>query len=110
MSIHAKRFTAATMAGCVMLAFALPALAQTKPSTPPPAAPSGPTGKIVGKVMERGTPLGYANIILLGTRQGAASDESGSFVIPGVPVGTYQVKLMATGYDPVIQSVQVNAG
>jgi outer membrane receptor protein involved in Fe transport len=121
MFIHAKRFTAATMAGCVMLAFALPALAQTKPSTPPgtpaatpakpaPGAPTGPTGKIVGKVTERGTPLGYANVIVLGTRQGAASDESGNFVIPGVAVGSYQIKLMATGYDPVIQSIQVNAG
>jgi outer membrane receptor protein involved in Fe transport len=88
---------------------AAPAAAPARPATPAPAA-AGATGRISGKVLERGTPLGYANVIVLGTRQGAASDENGNFVITGVPVGTYQVKLMATGYDAVIQSVQVNAG
>jgi outer membrane receptor protein involved in Fe transport len=92
---------------------ARPATPAARPVTPAakPATPAGGgTGRISGKVLERGAPLGYANVIVLGTKQGAASDENGNFVIAGVPVGTYQVKLMATGYDPVIQSVQVNAG
>ena len=135
MFLHARRILATSLVACVILALALPALAQTKPAAPKPApravAPAakpatavakpatpvsrpattaGGTGRISGKVLERGSPLGYANVIVLGTKQGAASDENGNFVIVGVPVGTYQVKLMATGYDPVIQSVQVNAG
>ncbi len=151
MLLNARRFFAATMVACVMLAVAVPAHAQTKPAPKPapkstapaakpatpaakpatpapatarpatpaatparPAAPAAPaagaTGKIAGRVMEHGSPLGYANVIVLGTKQGAASDENGNFVIAGVPVGTYQVKMIATGYDPVIQQVQVNAG
>ncbi len=156
MFLDARRITAAVVAACVILATALPALAQTKPSTPAtpragapakpgtpaakpatpaakpatpaaprpataaptarpatpaPAAPSGGgAGTISGRVTERGDGVGYANIIVLGTKQGTATDENGNFLIRGVPVGTYQVKLLATGYDPVIQTVQVNAG
>ena len=150
MFFHARRILAMSFVACVILALALPALAQTKPAAPKPTprsgasaakpatpaarpatpaakpaaaaakpatpavkpatVPGGGTGRIAGKVLERGAPLSYANVIVLGTKQGAASDENGNFVIAGVPVGTYQVKLMATGYDAVIQSVQVNAG
>ena len=166
MFLHARHILATSLVACVILALALPALAQTKPAAPSPApragaasarsatpaakpatpaakpaasaakpaasaakpatsaatpatsaatpvtkpAAGGGTGRISGKVLERGAPLGYANVIVIGTKQGAASDENGNFVIGAVPVGTYQVKLMATGYDPVIQSVQVIAG
>ena len=68
-------------------------------------------GRISGRALERGKePLGYANVVVLGTKQGTATDENGNFVIGGVPVGTYQVKLQAIGFDPVILTVQVNAG
>ncbi len=140
MPLDARRISAATVVACVMLAIALPALAQTKPATPTPAprsaaaakpgtpartaapaattpakppvvAPAGGgTGKIAGHVTERGDAVPYANVIVLGTKQGTATDENGNYVIAGIPVGNYQVKLLATGYDAVVQPVQVNAG
>jgi outer membrane receptor protein involved in Fe transport len=64
----------------------------------------------MGRITEKGDGVSFANIILLGTHSGTMSDENGNYVLTGVPVGSYQVKLLATGYDPVIQSAQVNAG
>lgn len=115
MLIHARRFIATCGVIAAALALALPALAQQK-SAPPAARPTAPAtagavGKIAGRAMEKGKePVGYANVIVLGTKQGVATDENGNFVISGVPVGTYQVKLQAIGFDPVILTVQVNAG
>jgi outer membrane receptor protein involved in Fe transport len=87
---------------------AAPALAQTRPAAP---APTGATGKIVGTVTEKGGgAASYANIVVLGTRQGTAADESGKFSIVGVPVGTWQIQVQAVGFDKQVQSVQVNAG
>jgi len=130
MLIHARRFFAAFAVAAVVLALALPALAQQKPAAAPPrpaaapaakpptpaattpaAAPSGAVGKLSGRALEKGKdPIAFANVIVLGTKQGTMTDENGNFVIPGVAVGTWQVKLQAVGFDPVIQSVQVNAG
>ncbi len=133
MFLDARRLISTMLAG-VILATALPALAQTKPSpapapkstatpapkpataapAPPAARPATPpaggaAGRIAGRVTEHGDPISYANVIVLGTKQGTATDENGNYVIAGVPVGTYQVKLLATGYDAVIQQVTVNA-
>ena len=45
-------------------------------------------------MLEKGKdPVSFANVIVLGTKQGTMTDENGNFVIAGVPVGTYQVKL-----------------
>jgi outer membrane receptor protein involved in Fe transport len=83
------------------------ALAQSRPAAPGAAQ----TGRISGRALERGKePVSFANVVVLGTKQGTMTDETGAFVIAGVPVGTYQVKLQAIGYDPIIQTVQVNAG
>ena len=117
MLIHARRFIATCGIIAVALALALPALAQQK-SAPPPAKPAvaaparpitpapataGAVGRISGRALERGKdPLGYANVVVLGTKQGTATDENGNFVIGNVPVGTYQIKLQAIGYDPVV--------
>ena len=87
--------------GCVL---AEPSFAQA----PRPAAA---TGRISGKVYERGKePAAYVNIIVLGSKQGAQTDETGSFTIVGVPVGTAQVQVQAIGFDKQTKDVQVNAG
>ncbi len=94
-----------------LLGVSVVAIAQTRPATPAPAAAGATTGRIAGKATEKGKdPVSYANVVVLGTKQGTQTDENGAFIIAGVPVGTYQVKLQAIGYDPVIQTVQVNAG
>ena len=81
----------------------------------PPAAPAGAAtaspGKLAGRVLdERQQPLAYANVIVLGTRVGTMTNENGEYTIPGVPPGTYEIKVMATGYDPEIRAGVVVEG
>jgi hypothetical protein len=61
---------------------------------------AGTTGKIVGKVTDAKTGEGLpgANVIIVGTKMGAATDLDGSFVIINVPVGTYTVSASMIGY------------
>ena len=106
----ARRILHVTVASLALLGVALVAHAQTRPATPAPAAAAA-TGRIAGKALERGKdPVSFANVVVLGTKQGTMTDENGAFILSGIPVGTYQVKLQAIGFDPVIQTVQVNAG
>src|SRR5215510_12503287 len=81
-------------------------------STPPTAsAPGAGTGKISGRLTEKGKePIPYANVIVLGTKQGAQTDDNGNFVIGGVPVGSWQVKAQAIGYEAKVLTVKVDAG
>jgi outer membrane receptor protein involved in Fe transport len=102
-----RRFAVMSVAALSLLAMASPASPQSRPAAPAAAT----TGRISGRALERGKdPVSFANVIVLGTKQGTMTDETGAFIIAGVPVGTYQVKLQAIGYDPIIQTVQVNAG
>src|SRR5260221_4888838 len=68
------------------------------------------TGTVTGRVVAGKEPQGFANVIILGTRRGAASDESGNFTITLVPVGTYQLKVQPLGFEPKTLSISVNAG
>ncbi len=63
-------------------------------------------GAISGQVREANTklPLVAANIILLGTDLGAATDENGSFFIRNVPSNTYQIRASIIGYRSQIKT------
>ena len=60
---------------------------------------------VSGKVSdEKGQPIGYASIALIGARdsqlvKGALSDENGLFSIPAVPVGAYRLMTTMVGYE-----------
>ncbi len=97
------------------LSLAVPAFAQTRaPAWPRTTTAPGPgvlAGTISGKVTDRSKDgIAFANVIVLGTKQGTMTDDNGNFVIRGVPVGTQQIRVLATGYDPILETVQVNAG
>ncbi|MFQ6617363.1 MAG: TonB-dependent receptor domain-containing protein [Fidelibacterota bacterium] len=64
---------------------------------------SGTTGKISGKVVDKATgdPLPGANVIIVGTDMGAATDVNGEYFILNVPAGTYTIKAEIIGYIPV---------
>ncbi len=67
--------------------------------------------RIAGTVTDaKGQPLAGANIIVVNTDLGAASDEAGNFIIINVPVGTYDIKAMMMGYESqLMSSVMVSA-
>lgn len=63
-------------------------------------------GAISGQVREANTklPLVAANIILLGTDLGAATDENGNFFVRNVPSNTYQIRASIIGYRSQIKT------
>ncbi|HDQ00172.1 MAG TPA: TonB-dependent receptor [bacterium] len=73
---------------------------------------AGTVGILMGRVVEDGTnnPLPGANIILVGTKMGAAADSKGNFIIYNVPAGFYTVKVTMMGYsNQIIKNVQIIA-
>ncbi|RPH92138.1 MAG: carboxypeptidase-like regulatory domain-containing protein, partial [Calditrichaeota bacterium] len=66
--------------------------------------PAQTTGKIAGNVVDgqSGEPLPGANITLVGTHLGAASDEDGSFYIINVLPGIYTVRVQMMGYETLV--------
>lgn len=62
---------------------------------------AGVTGKLSGSVNDSltGEPLIGANIILLGTNLGGATNSKGEFIILNVPPGNYSVKVSYLGYE-----------
>jgi hypothetical protein len=80
------------------------------------AASQEVTGRLEGHVLTAdGDPLAAARIILSGpamqgTRE-TATDRSGRFRVPGLPVGRYTVRISSIGYRGVVyQSVQIRLG
>ena len=57
-------------------------------------------GTITGKVTDKrtGHALPFANVALVGLPKGGLTDSEGRFTIPGVPVGTYEVRVQFLGY------------
>jgi outer membrane receptor protein involved in Fe transport len=72
---------------------------------------SGTTGKIAGIIIDKetGEALPGANVIVIGTSLGAASDMEGQYTILYVPPGMYDVQVSFIGYAKVtIKDVRVN--
>jgi len=70
------------------------------------------TGTITGTVTDqKGSPLPGANVVIEETTLGAASDITGSLVIPGVPPGTYQLIATMVGYErTTIVDIRIRVG
>ena len=62
---------------------------------------SGISGKIQGTVIDKDTnkPLAFADVLVLTTELGAATDENGNFFILNVPAGIYTVEVLFLGYQ-----------
>ena len=73
---------------------------------------AGSVGKIQGKVtdLQTGEALIGANVLVVGTSFGAATDVSGSFTINNLEPGVYELKASYLGYKTVtITNVRVNS-
>ena len=70
------------------------------------------TGTISGHVRNTsGQPIAKAQVIVIGTAFGAATNDSGAYRISGVPAGTYTVRGQRIGYTPTeVVGVTVTAG
>ncbi len=71
----------------------------------------GQSGKISGTVVDSTTnePLVGANVMIIGTNMGAATDINGNYFIINVPSGTYSLSASEVGYIKVVQeNVVVN--
>jgi len=70
----------------------------------------GETGKIKGQVKNGSEVVPFANIGLVGTTYGSASDENGKFEIKNIPEGKYTIQISAVGYKTYRESITVVGG
>ncbi len=71
---------------------------------------AGTKGKITGRVTDKesGEALPGANVVLVGTSLGTATDADGQYFILSVPIGTYSLKVSYMGYNSVnVSNVKV---
>jgi len=70
------------------------------------------TGSISGVVKSKdsGAALSGANVAIVGTNMGAATDANGRFTIPNVPAGNYKLRVTFIGYQELTMNVKVAAG
>lgn len=80
-----------------------------KKESTPPLPPSADKANIYGKITdaESGEIISGANIILASTKQGAASDVNGMYLIKDVLPGEYYLECRLIGYRP--ERIKVNA-
>jgi len=67
---------------------------------------SVPTGMLKGKLVDADTkaPLVGANVVVLNSILGAATDMDGVFIIPDVPVGSYALQFIYIGYTTITRT------
>ncbi|MBN1407075.1 MAG: von Willebrand factor type A domain-containing protein [Calditrichaceae bacterium] len=73
---------------------------------------AGTTGKIAGTVTEdqSGATIAGANVILVGTSLGSATDSNGNYTIINIPAGRYTLEVSMVGYENrKIKNVKVKA-
>lgn len=91
-----KRFTRLASFLVLLIAGALPAMAQT--------------GSIQGTVLDdHQQPVPFATVQLQGTTVGATTEDDGTYVIGNVAYGTYTLQVTYVGYSTYTQEVTVNA-
>lgn len=67
-------------------------------------------GVVNGTVASEGEAVPFANVGLVGTNYGAATDDNGVFTIKNVPAGNYELVVALIGYNQYKQKIEVKAG
>jgi hypothetical protein len=77
-------------------------------------ATTRPAGRstIHGRVTDRstGAAIEFVNIFLANTTHGGSTDQSGRYVITGIPPGSYELVASRVGYEIDVKSLRVTAG
>ena len=69
------------------------------------------TGSITGIVTDdKGKPLSFTNVVILGSTAGAMSDQNGRFTIRNVAAGSYNLRASQMGYTSQERAVTVGPG
>jgi hypothetical protein len=66
------------------------------------------SGTIKGRVTEDSFPIPFANIVLLNTNFGEATDEDGFYQLNNIPAGNYSIRFSAIGFETKILPVQLD--
>jgi len=72
---------------------------------------AGTTGKIAGKIIDRttGEPLLGANVLIMGSSMGAATDLEGHYYIINIPPGNYEMRASSIGYSSMtVKNIRVS--
>jgi len=76
-----------------------------------PAHAQQPVGSITGQVTTHSAaPISEAQVVIVGTQQGALTASNGRYLIHNVTPGTYQLQVIRIGYHTQTQEVTVAAG
>ncbi len=76
-----------------------------------PGAAAAPSGTVTGKVVDSsGEPLGDVNVIIPDLHQGTRTRGDGTYVMEGVPVGSWLLRSVRAGKKPSQQTIRVDAG
>ena len=69
-------------------------------------------GSVAGKVADKrsGHALAFASVTVAEAKRGVLTDSEGQFLIPGLPPGTYEVRVQFLGYKPEVRTGVVVAG
>lgn len=97
--MNPRKLMASWLGGCLaVLLAAVPAFAQT--------------GTITGTVTDQatGAPLVGAQVVVVGTNLSVSTNQSGRYLIPGVPAGERQVRAVLIGYGQKTFTVTVRPG
>jgi outer membrane receptor protein involved in Fe transport len=78
----------------------------------PPDALADTRGKLTGKVVDQNNqPVPGANIVVVGTTTGAVADPNGVYSVLNVPVGVFDIRIGAVGYQTrLVKGVVVSSG
>ena len=93
------RFVCQALTILILVSLQVPLLAQS-------------TGRISGYLRDAATgePLQYANVVLIDTDLGSATNVHGFYVIVGIPPGDYTLKVMMLGYESLEREVSLAPG
>lgn len=108
---HRKGARARTAATRLLAALAVTPLAAGAVAATPAILQAQESGRVSGVVTDdAGQPVPQVQVVLVGTRFGALTDQQGRFLIVGVTPGSYQLRAQRIGYRPLVQDVAVASG